>query len=171
MDMETLMRYKLPAVIVLFNNSSWAGRAMDRRVYYPNMGSWDNLPGIRYDRMFAELGIHTEYVENPEDALPALERSFNSGLPSLVHVVGDTDELHPVRFRVNMIDVWTRGNINDLPGEARAEFKKATPRTLIRVHKMARDRGLHIPFEELADLADLKIDDIRKVTKENEYEL
>ncbi|MBW1946170.1 MAG: thiamine pyrophosphate-binding protein, partial [Deltaproteobacteria bacterium] len=123
MDMETLMRYKLPAVIVLFNNSSWGGRSLAKNIYYPNMASWDNLPGIRYDKMFSELGIHTEYVENPEDARPALERSFNSGLPSLVHVVGDTDELHPIRMRLNMVDVWTRGDIKDLPSEVKDEFK------------------------------------------------
>jgi acetolactate synthase-1/2/3 large subunit len=171
MDMETLMRYKLPAVIVLFNNSTWAGRALDRRAYYPNMGSWDNLSGIRYDKMFSELGIHTEYVENPEDIRPALERSFNSGLPSLVHVVGETDELHPVRFRLNMIDIWTRGDINELPREAKAEFKKATPRTLLRVHKMGRDMGIHVPIEELAKLAELKIKDVKKAADENEYEV
>ncbi len=171
MDMETLMRYRLPAVIVLFNNSSWGGRSLAKELYYPNMASWDNLPGIRYDKMFSELGIHTEYVENPEDARPALERSFNSGLPSLVHVVGDTDELHPIRMRLNMVDVWTRGDIKDLPNEVKAEFKKVSPRSLIRIHKMWRDMGVHVPIEELADLADLQIDDVLEVANENEYEV
>jgi acetolactate synthase-1/2/3 large subunit len=170
MDMETLMRYKLPAVIVLFNNSSWCGRSLAQELYYPNMDSFCNLPGIRYDKMFSELGIHTEYVENPEDARPALERSFNSGLPSLVHVVGDTDELHPIRLRLNMVDVWTREDIKDLPAEVKAEFKKVSPRALLRVHKMWRDMGVHVPIEELADLADLQIQDVLNAATDSEYE-
>jgi len=46
------------------------------------VNSWDNIPDIRYDRMFGALGCHTEYVTEPGEIRPALYRAFNSGLPS-----------------------------------------------------------------------------------------
>jgi len=164
--METLLRYKLPAVIVLFNNSSWGGKSIAQDLFYWKMGSWGNLPGIRYDRMFEELGCHTEFVENPEDVIPALERSFNSGQPSLVHVVGDATELHPVRFRLNLVDVWTRGDINELPDEAVAMLRQASPKELLRVEKIWRDSGLHVPIEELAEITDVSMEEVMKYQKE-----
>jgi acetolactate synthase I/II/III large subunit len=168
MDMETLLRYSLPAVIVLFNNSSWGGRSIARHLYNPRMDSWDNLPGIRYDRMFKEMGCHIEYVENPEDVVAALENSFQSGLPSLVHVVGDATKLHPVRYRLSLVDAWTRDDINELPEEAIAELRGMTPMSLLRTEKSWRDWGLHIPIEELADLVNIPIEEILKLKKKFE---
>jgi acetolactate synthase-1/2/3 large subunit len=165
MDMETMVRYKLPSVVVLFNNSSWGGRSLAQDQFYWKMNSWDNLPGIRYDRMFEELGCHVEHVVSPEDVTPALERSFNSGLPSLVHVVGDTNELHPIRFRLNLGDVWARGDIGDLSEEALTELKQASPRSLLRAEKMWRDMGTYIPIEELADMVDMPVEKILEFKK------
>jgi len=159
MDMETLLRYKLPAVVVLMNNSSWAGVAAGHDLFYPETGSWENLPGIRYDRMFRELGCHTEHVERAEELTPALHRSFKSGLPAIVHVVGDTHEIHPLRLRVCWGDTWTRGNLHELPAGARELLKRsASVSTLQRVHKFWVDNGVDIPIEELAALADFPIE-------------
>lgn len=168
MDMETLLRYKLPAVIVLFNNTSWGGRSIGEDLFYRKMDSWDNLPGIRYDRMFAELGCHTEYVENPADIMPALERSFNSGLTSLVHVIGDASELHPLRLRLNLGDVWTRGDVSELPEKAIAELKRASPRDLLRTEKLWRDMGVYMPIGELAEIVNMPVEEVLKSKKEIE---
>jgi thiamine pyrophosphate-dependent acetolactate synthase large subunit-like protein len=39
--------------------------------------SWGMLPHIRYDKIFAEMGCHTEFVTEPQQLRPALERAFN----------------------------------------------------------------------------------------------
>jgi acetolactate synthase-1/2/3 large subunit len=154
MDVETLVRYKLPAVVVVFNNSSWSGVAAGHDQFYPDMESWDNLPGIRYDRMFAELGCHTEHVDAADQLLPALERSFNSGKPALLNVVGDTDQVHPLRVRVGFGDTWTRDNFDSLPESGRAELKRnGAPATLARIQKFWRDNGVDIPMSDLEWLA------------------
>jgi hypothetical protein len=36
---------------------------------------------------------------------------------------------------------------------------------------MGRDMGIHVPIEELAKLAELKIKDVKKAADENEYEV
>ena len=53
-----------------------------------------NKPGrdlgyTRYDRMAEALGCHAEYVEEPSEIRPALERAFASGIPALVNVKTD----------------------------------------------------------------------------------
>ncbi|MGH7963260.1 MAG: thiamine pyrophosphate-dependent enzyme, partial [Candidatus Binatia bacterium] len=155
MDMETLLRHKLPAVVVLMNNSSWAGVAAGHDLFYPEMGSWDNLPGIRYDRMFKELGCHTEHVERPEEITPALDRAFASGKPAVVHVVSDTTDVHPFRLRICWGDAWSRNDLDKLPAGAREQLRKAaSPGAIRRVHKFWLDNGLDIPIEELAVMAD-----------------
>jgi len=155
MDMETLLRYKLPAVIVLINNSSWAGVAAGHDLFYPDMGSWDNSPGIRYDRMFRELGCHTEYVERPDEIVPALDRSFSSGKASVVNVVADTADVHPFRLRICWGDVWTRDDLDELPEGARAQLRKgASAGSIRRTRKFWLDNGVDIPAADLAKLAD-----------------
>jgi acetolactate synthase-1/2/3 large subunit len=159
MDMETLVRYQLPAVVVLLNNNSWSTVAAGHDSFYPDMGSWDNTHGIRYDRMMAELGCHVEHCERADQITPALDRAFESGKPALVHVVGDTTEVHPLRLRICWGDTWTRGNLDSLPPSAKEELRRAaSPGTLRRVQKYWLDNGIEIPLEDLARMADFPIE-------------
>jgi acetolactate synthase-1/2/3 large subunit len=94
-DMETAAKYKLPIVAVLWNNSSWGPSFEQMPILKGRTDPFDMIPGIRYDRIFAELGCHGEHVERPGDLRPALERAFNSGKPAVVNVVGDKRIGHP----------------------------------------------------------------------------
>jgi acetolactate synthase I/II/III large subunit len=94
-DMETAAKYKLPVVAVLWNNSSWGPSFEQMPILKDRTDPFDMLPGIRYDRIFAELGCHAEHVEQPGDLRPALERALNSGKPAVVNVVGDKRIGHP----------------------------------------------------------------------------
>ncbi len=159
MDMETLVRYRLPAVVVLMNNSSWASVAAGHDAFYPDMGSWENTPGIRYDRMIAELGCHVEHCTTADSITPALERAFASGKTSLVHVLGDTDEIHPLRLRICWGDAWTRGDLDKLPQAAKELLRRnATASSLRRVHKYCIDNGIDIPIQELDAMADFPME-------------
>jgi len=44
------------------------------------------LNPTRYDKVVEALGGHGEYVVDPEEIRPALQRAFDSGLPALVNV-------------------------------------------------------------------------------------
>ena len=151
MDMETMARYALPAVVVLYNNSSLGGRAWGHDDYYARRNSGGLSKDVRYDEMFRAVGCHTEYVTQADQIRPALARAFESGKPSLLNVIGETDSVHPFRMRVNLIDVWTRGDFDRLTSEAQAEMR-ALPRSVFeRASKRSRDNlfGHAIPAEEL----------------------
>lgn len=94
-DMETAARYGLPVVAVLWNNSSWGPSFEQMPMLKGRTEPFDILPGIRYDRIFSELGCHGEHVEDPDAIVPALERALSSGKPAVVSVIGDKRIGHP----------------------------------------------------------------------------
>jgi acetolactate synthase-1/2/3 large subunit len=96
MDLETAARHKLPVMTVLWNNSSW-GPSFDETVPILKGRSFpfDMLPDIRYDKVFEPMGVYGEHVARPEEIIPALERAFSSGKPSLINVIGDKRAGHP----------------------------------------------------------------------------
>jgi len=95
MDMETAIRYNLPVVFLVNNNSTWmAGSFHAYREILGEENNWDITPGIRYDKMFEGIDYHREHVEKPEEIRPALERSFNSGKTAIINVVVDPNVYH-----------------------------------------------------------------------------
>jgi len=96
-DIETAARYNIPACYLLFNNSSWIGYAAQKEVLPEDVKDcdWSMLPDIRYDKIFAEMGCHTELVTEPQHLRPALERAFNSGKPSVINVIPDNTVVAP----------------------------------------------------------------------------
>ncbi|MGH7813084.1 MAG: thiamine pyrophosphate-binding protein [Candidatus Binataceae bacterium] len=88
-DMETAARYKLPVIVVLWNNSSWGPNFDQMPMLMGRSDPFNMLPNIRYDKIFAEMGCHGEQVEKPEQIRPALERAFKSGKPAMINVIGD----------------------------------------------------------------------------------
>ena len=94
-DLETAVRYKLPVVCLLWNNSSWGPSFESMPLLKDRTDPFNMVQDIRYDKVFAEMGCHGEHVENPDDIIPALERAFKSGKPSLINVIGDKTVGHP----------------------------------------------------------------------------
>jgi len=94
-DIETALRYDLPIVTVLWNNSSWGPSFEQMPLLKGRTDPFNMLENIRYDKMFAVMGCHTEHVEQPADLVPALEHAFKSGKASLINVVGDKRIGHP----------------------------------------------------------------------------
>ncbi|MDD4877118.1 MAG: thiamine pyrophosphate-binding protein, partial [Dehalococcoidales bacterium] len=88
-DIETAARYKIPACYFLFNNSGWMGNPIQKVILPDVKDSWGMLPDIRYDKIFAEMGCHTELVAEPQHLRPALERAFSSGKTSVINVIPD----------------------------------------------------------------------------------
>jgi len=154
MDMETMVRYGLPSVVVLLNNASWGGRGWAHDLYYPKRKGTGDLGDIRYDRMFEPVGCHVQRVEDERDIRPALDRAFASGRPALIDVVCDTDRLVSVRVGANVRDVWVRDGLGELPPEALAEIRSMPPSVFAGIagaEAGSGDGGVKPTFEDLVE--------------------
>jgi len=94
-DIETAARYNLPVCYIVFNNSGWMNPLTQKIMMPEAEGSWCMLPDIRYDKIFAEMGCHTEFVTEPQEIKPALERSFKSGKTSVLNIIPDVTVFPP----------------------------------------------------------------------------
>ncbi|MGH7962345.1 MAG: thiamine pyrophosphate-binding protein, partial [Candidatus Binatia bacterium] len=95
MDMETAAKYNIPIVALLWNNSSWGPSFESMPMLKGRTEPFDMLPNIRYDQVFAPMGVYTEHVEKPAEIVPALERALKSGKTALINVIGDKRIGHP----------------------------------------------------------------------------
>ena len=85
MELDTAIRHKLPVLVVISLNGGWTA---DPDQSTPGR----NLGYTRFDQVAQALGCHGEYVENPGDIRPALERAAAAvakGQTAVVNVVTD----------------------------------------------------------------------------------
>jgi acetolactate synthase-1/2/3 large subunit len=95
MDADSLVRHRLPVVIVVGNNGIWGLEKHPMKAIYGYDVAADLQPGCRYDEVVAALGGAGETVCSPTDIRPALERGFASGVPYVVNVLLDPDAVYP----------------------------------------------------------------------------
>jgi acetolactate synthase-1/2/3 large subunit len=96
-DFETLVRFNLPFVGVVGNNSSMNQIRYGQEVKYGQArGRIGNTLGdVKYDEFAKMLGGYGEEVRDPKDIGPAMQRARESGLPSLINVWVDPDAYAP----------------------------------------------------------------------------
>lgn len=89
-ELETLSKYRIPAIMVVYNNNAWGtwpgGVRSGPRIGHAHLFQ-ENL---RYDKVAEGLGAHGEYVTTAEEMKPALERAWkvavNESRPTLINV-------------------------------------------------------------------------------------
>jgi 2-hydroxyacyl-CoA lyase len=88
MEMETLVRYNLPAKIVVLNNGG-IGPGMPEIPDVPMFNLKPNalIYGARYDRVMEAFGGKGLLVEDPKNLRAALDEAMNFRGPALVNVV------------------------------------------------------------------------------------
>ena len=94
MDVDSLVRHDLPAVIIVGNNAGWNLERHPMRFLYGYDVAADLQP-TRYDDVVRALGGAGETVTRPADIGPALDRAFASGVPYLVNVMTDPEIAYP----------------------------------------------------------------------------
>jgi acetolactate synthase-1/2/3 large subunit len=95
MDVDTLVRHKLPVVMVVGNNGIWGLEKHPMRMLYGYDVAADLSPATRYDDVVRALGGAGETVERADDIGAALARGFASGVPYLVNVLTDPQAVYP----------------------------------------------------------------------------
>jgi acetolactate synthase I/II/III large subunit len=96
-DFETLVRYNLPFVGIVGNNSSMNQIRYGQKAKYGEERErvGNTLGDVPYEEFARMLGGHGEAVREPSEIRPALERARASGKPSLVNVWIDPDAYAP----------------------------------------------------------------------------
>ncbi|MGH9054668.1 MAG: thiamine pyrophosphate-dependent enzyme [Acidimicrobiales bacterium] len=95
MDVDTMVRHGLPAVLVVGNNGMWGLEKHPMRAVYGWDVACDLQPETRYDLVASALGGAGETVTDPAQVGPALDRAFQSGVPYLVNVITDPSDVYP----------------------------------------------------------------------------
>jgi acetolactate synthase-1/2/3 large subunit len=95
MDVDTLVRHRLPVVMICGNNGIWGLEKHPMQALYGYDVAADLQPQCRYDQVVAALGGAGELVTRPEEIGPALRRAFASGVPYLVNVATDPQIAYP----------------------------------------------------------------------------
>nr|HID59436.1 thiamine pyrophosphate-binding protein [Desulfobacterales bacterium] len=96
-DIDTAVRHKLPIVYCVYNNDLWYGdgiKAYGKKMEALKPPEGEFLPNFlqedtRYDKMYEAIGCHGEWVQDPTEIRPALERAFKAaekGQPAVVNV-------------------------------------------------------------------------------------
>ena len=94
-DVDTLVRHRLPVVMVMGNNGAWGLEKGPMQMLYGYDVIADLAPRTRYDEVVRALGGAGEMVTDPAQIGPALDRAFASGVPYLVNVITDVEAAYP----------------------------------------------------------------------------
>ncbi|MFS0886772.1 acetolactate synthase [Aeromicrobium sp. 179-A 4D2 NHS] len=94
-DVDTLVRHNLPVVMIVGNNSAWGLEKPPMQMLYGYDVAADLAPNTRYDQVVQALGGGGEFVTDPREIGPAIDRAFTSGVPYLVNVATDVNALYP----------------------------------------------------------------------------
>jgi acetolactate synthase I/II/III large subunit len=95
MDIDTLVRHRLPVAIVCGNNGIWGLEKHPMRMLYGYDVAADLQPQCRYDQVAEALGAAGELVTSPAELGPALRRAFDADVPYLVNVATDPEVAYP----------------------------------------------------------------------------
>lgn len=95
MDVDSLVRHRLPVVLVVGNNGIWGLEKHPMRMILGWDAACDLQPGCRYDEVVRALGGAGETVRHPGELAGALERAFAADAPYLVNVLTDPDDTYP----------------------------------------------------------------------------
>ena len=95
MDVDSLVRHKLPVVMIVGNNGIWGLEKHPMQFLYGYDVAAELRPGTRYDEVVRALGGGGETVTDPAQLGAALDRAFAADVPYLVNVITDPAVAYP----------------------------------------------------------------------------
>ncbi|SRR5579875_766990 len=94
-EFDTMARHKLPIVVVVMNNHSWAASQHFQQIVSGNRLSGTELRDANYHEVAAAFGCHAQRVSKIEELGPALKAAFASGKPACINVSIDVAPIPP----------------------------------------------------------------------------
>ena len=95
MDVDTLVRHRLPVVMVVGNNGVWGLEKHPMQFLYGYDVAAELRQDTSYDGVVRALGGAGETVTSPDQIGPALDRAFAADVPYLVNVHTDPKVAYP----------------------------------------------------------------------------
>jgi acetolactate synthase-1/2/3 large subunit len=93
-EFDTLVRHRLPIVVVVMNNRSWAASQHFQEILgNPVRGT--RLGDARYDQVAMGFGCRGAFVREIADLGPAVREAFASGEPTCINVLIDVAPIPP----------------------------------------------------------------------------
>jgi len=106
MEMETMARLGMPAIVVISNDAAWGMIRLEEKYNMPKevaelghtstelFDKNDDKGKIRaYEKMVAMWDGYGELVTDPEEIIPAIKRAADNGKPSIINVEVDREAL------------------------------------------------------------------------------
>ncbi len=91
-EYDTAIRFNLPIVGIIGNDAAWGQMMRPQLAFYPDKPPVaTQLNYTRYDKIVEAMGGHGEYVTEPDQIRPALERAFASGKAACINVEIERD--------------------------------------------------------------------------------
>jgi acetolactate synthase-1/2/3 large subunit len=97
LDIDTLVRFKLPVVVIVGNNGGWGLEKHPMQAMFGYHVAAELRQETRYDEIARALGGHGEMVTESAQIGPAIDRAFAAGVPALVNVLTDPEDAYPRR--------------------------------------------------------------------------
>jgi acetolactate synthase-1/2/3 large subunit len=89
-EFDTAVRHNIPIVCVIGNDEAWGMIKHSQAMTYGAGRIVGSQLGVRhYEKMVEGLGGYGEFVTDPQQIRPALERAFGSGKPACLNVMTD----------------------------------------------------------------------------------
>jgi acetolactate synthase-1/2/3 large subunit len=95
MDVDTLVRHRVPVVMVVGNNGEWGLERERMQSLYGYDVAARLRPRTRYDEVVRGLGGAGELLTRPGDIGAAMDRAFAAGVPYLLNVITDPAAAYP----------------------------------------------------------------------------
>lgn len=121
MELDTMVRHRLPIVNVVINNEVWGMSIHGQQMMFGgNYNVITKIAGTNYADIARAFGCPSERVTKLEDLDAALARAFACDGPSFVEIMTDADVVHPVT--VSML-----GQIEEGSGEVMIPYYENIP--------------------------------------------
>jgi acetolactate synthase-1/2/3 large subunit len=94
-ELATAMQYELPVLVVLVDNGMYGTIRMHQERLFPGRVVGTDLVNPDFAAFARAFGAHGENVERTADFPAALERSLASGLPAVISLRVDPEQISP----------------------------------------------------------------------------
>ncbi len=94
-ELATAVQYDAPMLVLVVDNGMYGTIRMHQERHYPGRVSGTDLHNPDFAALARAFGGHGERVERTEDAVPALDRALAAGVPAVLHVLVDPEQLTP----------------------------------------------------------------------------